>query len=132
MLIESLKKAIDKEIGEGTFDKIFNEINHSENIDNLWVDKLYKLSKDDRLKIVKSIVAKYDSQKYIDKEYKCGREPEEYLYNHILKYAEKYGIRLPITSEHEYYPCEAYLVDNNFIVYGVYGHYICVIVKFIE
>jgi hypothetical protein len=63
------------------------------------VDRFYKKNKDNMSIIIEKIITKYDSDKYILKEYKLGYQPREELYWVLLSIAKQYGTKIEINEE---------------------------------
>lgn len=89
-----------------------------------WTKKLHKLSIKDRNNLFDKINSKYHSEKYKDREYSLGREPNEYLYGLILEYGRRYGKEITDDPEIEFI-YETYILDNNWEISCIYGQGCC-------
>ena len=74
------------------------------------VERFYQKHKDNMPAIIEKIMAKYDSNAYVNKEYKLGYQPREHLYWVLLSIANQYGTEIELTKEN----CEKYPRLNMF------------------
>lgn len=96
-----------------------------------WLTKFDNLSKEKRAEIVKKIVNKYSSDKYIDGEYSKGYEPRCYLYDLLFAYGAQCGEEIEYCINN-HFPEEQYLIDDSILVAKVYGQGEYIYVEFIE
>lgn len=65
------------------------------------VERFYQKHKDNMPAIIDKIMVKYESDKYVCKEYKLGYELRKDLYWVLNSIASKYGTEIEISSENE-------------------------------
>ncbi len=70
--------------------------------------------------IIEKIIAKYDSEEYVSREYKLGYEPREELFWVLRDIAEKYGEKIKHNSKKwekylNMFTGEAYIYEGYFV-----------------
>lgn len=95
MNLETSLKKIDEWIetdeGKKRLEDYFENIRQKQKIVESQLIR-FKEKYDNRFEeIIEKIISKYDSDAYVDRERKKGREPRESLYWFLFKYTEKYG-----------------------------------------
>ena len=85
-----------------------------------YVEKFHNIGIEKRGEIIEKIVAKYNSDKYRDKEYSCGREPLCPLYWYLDEYADKYGEKLPDEADNPFPHCKS-IIDGKYVIRKMYG-----------
>ena len=109
--------------------KIF--LQNQQDFELRWLTKFDNLTKEKRAEIVKKIVNKYSSDKYIDSEYKKGYEPRCYLYDLLFAYGAQCGEEIEYCIN-PHFPEEQYLIDDSILVGRVYGQGEYIYVEFLE
>ncbi len=85
------------------------------------INRLYRLSPENRDLIIQKIKVKYESDEYRSRYLNRGKEPREYLYSVLLDYGRWHGEINTIAEEDELFPCESYIIDDKWIITCVYG-----------
>lgn len=96
-----------------------------------WLTKFDNLSKEKRAEIIRKIVDKYSSDKYIDGEYNKGYEPRCSLYDLLFAYGAQCGEEIEY-CKNPHFGEEQYLIDDSILVAKVYGQGEYIYVKFLE
>jgi len=107
--LENFFNNMSEEEAKNMYEKITHESFYTR-----WIERIHKLSIEDRSKIIDKVIIKYSSKEYKEREYKCGREPEERLFALLFKYAEKYGEQTQESQSH--FPELAYKIDNMYFI----------------
>lgn len=81
-----------------------------------YVKKLKDMPVSLRLKFYDKVYKKYNSDSYIDKEIKLGREPMNLLYDIIFEFAVR---NMPYIGDND--GTSIYLVDDTYIIQMIYG-----------
>lgn len=96
-----------------------NRLKFRQELSNKYTEKIHNLSSDERISLIRKIIAKYNSKEYQEREEKCGRyECSNSLYWTLLEYGEVYGNELLSSNE---FPFGAYEIDKKFIVNVIHG-----------
>ena len=103
----------------------------SQNFKLRWLTKFDNLSKEKRAEIIRKIVEKYSSDKYIDSEYAKGYEPRCYLYDLLFAYGAQCGEEIEYCVN-PHFPEEQYLIDDSILVAKVYGQGDYIYVEFLD
>lgn len=120
-----------KNIPDEVWEKMAADMAAEEQRIQCWVEKVHALGAEKRYETIRKIKAKYDSDEYIDSEYHKGYFPRTPLYNLLVDYARIHGT--PTTEGvNEYFPEDAYIVDDKIIVRIIFGQGSVVHVEFIE
>lgn len=97
------------------FVEFIKKIEHVNRIEDKYVDKLHSMSSQERKTLIERVIQKYDSDEYVNKEYRLGREPQRSLFDILYKYAVVYGVE--IDTENESVFCYGhYIIDNEFVL----------------
>lgn len=118
---EQLRKHLDSPEGQESIRKYFDDIDNKKKIGDKQVKKFHIKFGNNLNEIIEKIIAKYDSDKYVRREYKLGFEPREELYWFLLNYAKKYGTKITKRSSKELksylnmFTSEAYVISNYVI-----------------
>lgn len=83
-----------------------------------YVKYLEDLSVEDRSNLIEKVMRKYESNDYLDKELKKGREPRCLLYDVLLDYSAIHGKLLEISG---YFPEESWEIDGRWIIKVTWG-----------
>ena len=105
-----LRKFLQSEEGKESMKKYWKEEEQKKKLYASQVERFYQKHKDNIPAIIEKIMAKYDSNAYVNKEYKLGYQPREELYWVLLSIASKYGNTVELTEEN----CEKYPRLNMF------------------
>lgn len=89
--INKLSEFLDSEEGQRHMQEYFDKIQKLQEWDARWADRVWNHIKDNVDFYIEKLIAKYDSAKYRDREYKRGYEPREPLNWVLLDVAGKYG-----------------------------------------
>lgn len=108
-IYESLKKAFES----GECDEFTRKFRIQDQNEKRYIKFIHNLSPEERHKAFIKLKRKYESQKYIESEYKKGIYPRTELYEPILGYAEIYGEELETP---EYFCTGKYLIDEKWII----------------
>ena len=99
---------------EGCFDDFIKKIEHINRIEDKYVDKLHSMSLQERKSLIERIIQKYDSDEYVNKEYRLGREPQRLLFGILYEYAVLYGVEIDTENENVF--CYGhYIIDSEFV-----------------
>lgn len=92
MKFEEVIKRLD-ELSDSLFDSYFEKLEREENILNYQIDKWRDKILDKKFidPVIKKIIQKYDSDEYVNKEYKKGFIPREGLFWFLYNFTKKYG-----------------------------------------
>lgn len=74
-----------------------------------YINKLANLTIGQRSEFIQKCIDKYESNEYVNKEYKLGYEPRCPLYDVIFNYASRYGESLECNED---FLAERYKFDN--------------------
>lgn len=119
--LEKLLKWMDSPEGQKKMEEERKKMQFIKNLTNKWIEKFHNLSTEKRSEIIGKIIAKYESDKYRDKEmFKMHYEPRCTLYWYLDDYAEKYGEELPEEKDNPF-PHHLRLIDGKFIIRKMYG-----------
>lgn len=77
-LVEGLIKMFESQEFKDSFEKFLNK---EENFKKKYLDKISAMTENERKNLLKKIINKYESDKYVKKEYKLGYEPRNDLYH---------------------------------------------------
>lgn len=94
---------------------------HCSLIDDKYCEFFHNLSKEEKLKILKKLKNKYDSDKYKDSEYKKGYIPRTPLYSLLIYYCEKYNLPMENENNNSYFPEIQYNFEDIAQVGIIYG-----------
>lgn len=89
-LLDKLKERMDSMTQE-ELDAEYESITH-EKFWNRWVENVHNLSNGELLSLISKVKTKYESDEYVNSEYKMGYEPRMPLYELLYHYACKYGV----------------------------------------
>lgn len=90
MNLDSLRDFLDSPEGQESIRKFHDELEISERHRERWIEKFRNRAGDDVDSLLEKIIDKYDSDKYVNREYKLGYEPRESLLWVAMGYAGKY------------------------------------------
>ena len=91
-MIDKLKAYLETEEGKAATKKFAEEMYFQENVFKPnWVERIKKkIDEHGADYVIEKLLDKYDSDNYVDREYRCGREPMEILLYTLLDYARVY------------------------------------------
>ena len=107
-------------IFENGFIEFIKKIEHVNRIEDKYVDKLHTMSSQERKSLIERIIQKYDSDEYVNKEYRLGREPKRSLFNILYKYAVVHGVEIDTENE-SVFCCGHYIIDSEFVLRIYHG-----------
>lgn len=90
-MFEKLREYLDSEEGEKAMEKYALKLKKENDLYDYWLNNLHIKYSNRFAEILEKIIKKYDSDKYVNKEYKLGYQPREPLFTLFYDYAEKYG-----------------------------------------
>jgi hypothetical protein len=103
--LDKLSKILKDSITQESVRKFFEEKEQEEELYASQAERFYQKHKDNMPIIIEKIIDKYDSDKYVRKEYKLGYQPREDLYWVLESIASKYGEKVELNKENaEKYP----------------------------
>lgn len=103
--LDKLSKILKDSITQESVRKFFEEKEQEEKLYASQAERFYQKHKDNMPIIIEKIMDKYDSDKYVLKEYKLGYQPREDLYWVLETIASKYGEKVELNKENaEKYP----------------------------
>lgn len=129
MTLDDIK--IDEERLNRDIEEFKKELQAEQDFELHWLTKFDNLSKEQRAEIVKKIVDKYSSDKYINSEYKKGYEPRCYLYDLLFAYGAQCGEEIEYCVN-SHFPEEQYLIDDSILVSKVYGQGDYIYIEFLD
>ena len=97
--LNKISKSLKVSITEESVRKFFEEKEQEEKLYASQVDRFYQRHKENMPAIIEKIMAKYDSNEYVNKEYKLGYQPREDLYWVLMSIAGKYGTKVELNEE---------------------------------
>lgn len=117
-MIDFLKNHLETKEGKNKCIEHFAKIVEQDKINNLQLERFHINYIDRFCEIIEKIIAKYESDEYVNREYKMGREPNTTLYFFLFEYAEKYGRKCNKAERKKY--------GNSFTsdIFYINGYYI--------
>lgn len=118
---------IDKRFVNEAVTRWFKDMTWKFRINNKMIEKFHVLSSEERNVIIRKIIYKYSSDKYIKSESKHRRQPKQTLYFILFEYAIKYGLNVYLEhSNKSDFLIGAYRVDNKWdiLLYQGQGSFI--------
>ena len=97
--LNKISKSLKVSITEESVRKFFEEKEQEEKLYASQVDRFYQRHKENMPAIIEKIMAKYNSNEYVRKEYKLGYEPREDLYWILESIASKYGVEVKLNKK---------------------------------
>lgn len=91
MKLDKIKNYLESEEGKNKMDDYFNKIIFHRELKDKRVQKIHEKFGNNIEFLIDKVSKKYESDKYITKEYKLGYEPRKPLYFLLFEYANKYG-----------------------------------------
>jgi len=89
-MLEKLRKFLDSEEGKKSIEEFGNKMKREEERKDRWIEKFKKIVEPDIDAYLEKLIEKYDSDKYVRREYSLGYEPREPLLWIAFGYASKY------------------------------------------
>jgi hypothetical protein len=91
-MLDRLIEILQSEEGKTSIDKFVQKMYFEENVFKPnWVERIKKkIDEHGPDYVIEKLLNKYGSTKYIDREYRLGREPDDALLYHLLNYSRKY------------------------------------------
>jgi len=89
-MLERLREFLDSEEGKKSIEEFGNKMKREEERKDRWVEKFKKIVEPDIDSYLEKLIEKYDSDKYVRREYSLGYEPREPLLWIAFGYASKY------------------------------------------
>ncbi len=93
-MTKDLEDYLESDEGKKKIQEIKNRQIFLEKLEKRNLTKLESLTKEELYLFIDKCIMKYESQKYSDKEYKLGRQPNTDLYWVLYSYFEKKGIEI--------------------------------------
>ncbi len=97
--LKNISDYLDSPEAKESIKKHFEELDQKEKHYAEQVERFYQKHKDNMVAIIEKIIAKYDSDAYVNREYKLGYEPREDLYWVLKDIAAKYGEEIRSTKK---------------------------------
>lgn len=97
--LDKLSKSLEDSLIKESVRKFFEEKEQEKKLYASQVERFYQKHKDNMPAIIEKIIAKYESDKYVRKEYKLGYQPREDLYWVLDSIASKYGIVVKLNKK---------------------------------
>jgi len=88
---DELKEYLDSEEGKKSLQDFFANIERQKKFYDEQVERFYQKFKHKMPELIEKIMHKYDSNAYVMREYKSGREPMCNLYDVLFSIGKKYG-----------------------------------------
>ena len=85
--------------GKESMRKYWEEQQQKEKLYASQVERFYQKHKDNMPAVIEKIMAKYDSDEYVRREYKLGYQPREDLYWVLNSIASKYGTEVKLNKK---------------------------------
>jgi hypothetical protein len=116
-MLNKLKSYLETEEGKASIQKMKNHILFEKDIFMpKWIGKIKeKIDLYGENLVIETLVDKYKSDKYRDREYKCGREPQETLLYYLFYYAQEYCKESTDSSHYGMFTAEAYHIGSYII-----------------
>lgn len=89
-MVEKLREFLDSEEGKKSIEEFGRSLERESEFKERWIERFKAHSENNLDFVLGKIIAKYDSDKYVRKEYSKGYEPREKLLWVAFNYAEKY------------------------------------------
>ena len=89
-MVEKLREFLDSEDGKKSIEEFGRRLERESEFKERWIERFKDHSENNLDFVLEKLIAKYDSDKYIRKEYSKGYEPREKLLWIAFNYAEKY------------------------------------------
>ena len=90
-MAEKLREYLDSEEGKKSVEEYALKLKKEEDLYDYWLSNLHNKYSKRFSEILEKVIEKYDSDKYVNREYKLGYQPRESLFTLFYAYAEKYG-----------------------------------------
>lgn len=90
MNIKDFNEYLTSEEGQKALERAANKIILSMEHENRWIEKFKARCENDLDTAIETLLVKYHSDAYVEREYKLGREPDERLLWLVWNYAQKY------------------------------------------
>lgn len=97
--MSALTKFLESEEGKESMRKFWQEKEDQAKLYASQVERFYQKHKANMPAIIEKIIDKYESDKYVRKEYKLGYQPREDLYWVLESIASKYGTEVKLNKK---------------------------------
>ena len=116
--LENLREHMKSEEGQKSMEDYFLKKIKKDEIKESQLERFHENYSDRLEEIFEKIIHKYESSKYVNREYGLGFEPRRPLYFFMLEYAQKHGRELTDKELEKY--------ENDFTgeIYFIQGYYI--------
>lgn len=118
-ILDQLRSFLESEEGKEQVKRDNERTKRKEIREDRYLNYLFNLSLSDRTNLFERIKEKYESQEYYDREIRLGREPQELLYDYILLYGHRYGIKNEIPDA--IFGYDSYIIDGIWVITAWYG-----------
>ena len=88
--VKWLKEHLESEEGRESIRRYAQKIYNKEMVRRRWVQKFKDRYENDLGTILEKLIAKYDSDEYVNREHKLGYEPRQPLFDLVWDYAQEY------------------------------------------
>lgn len=119
-MFEKIKDFLDSEEGEKSMEEFTQKIINEQKHNDRWVEKFKKYCENNLDDTIVKLVTKYDSDEYVNREYKKGHIPRETLLWLVYGYATKY---CPPCEDEKYlnmFTDEAYYI-GSYVIQVMHG-----------
>ena len=114
-LAERLRKFLDTEEGKKSLEEFGKKLEREAEFKDRWIERFKDHSEDNLDFVLEKLISKYNSDKYVRKEYSRGYEPREQLLWVAFNYAEKYGKECTDEKYLNMFTGEAYYIGSYVI-----------------
>ena len=97
--LSAISAFLQSEEGKESMRKFWEEKEQAAALYASQVERFYQKHKENMPAIIEKIMAKYDSDEYVRREYKLGYQPRESLYWVLESIASKYGVEVKLNKK---------------------------------
>ena len=130
-MLRKLKERMESPEGQEAMRKWAEKIKADQDRLDKRIDRFHLIYKDRLDEVMVTLMDKYESKAYRDKEYKLGYEPREKLYWFMFEYARKYGKECTDKKYLNQFTGMAYYL-GSYVIQVMYGQGSAILIQEIE
>ena len=120
MNLDKLRDFLESEEGQESIKRFHEKLEREEKHSERWIEKFKNRAGADVDSLLEKLINKYDSDEYVNREYKIGYEPREPFLWVALGYAEKYGEECKDEKYFNMFTGEAYYI-GSYVIQVMHG-----------
>lgn len=130
-MFQKIKERMESPEGQESMRMWADKMKAEETRLNKRIDRFHLIYKDRLDEVMVTLIHKYESKAYRDKEYRLGYEPRENLYWFMLDYARKYCKKCTDKKYLNQFTGDAYYL-GSYVIQVMYGQGSAILIQEIE